>query len=184
MGRLFNTRSSRREEALDKCGTRNAERGTGDQSLLTSAATSLMAVVLCLGVFSMAHGQNTIAPSRFSAVEIFVDSGVQPLAAYQLTFTATTGGVKIVGIEGGEHPAFKEAPHYDPKAIQHERAILAAFNTATAENLPKGRTRVATVHVQISGTTMPAYTVRLETAANHDNSRVTGQTSFQERSGQ
>jgi hypothetical protein len=132
---------------------------------------------------AMALGQDNNAATRFSAVEVFVDSGAQPLAAYQLTFTATSGDVKIVGIEGGEHPAFKEPPHYDPKAIQHERAILAAFNTSSAENLPKGRARVATVHVQITGAVAPVYTVKLEAAANHEGSRVAGQTSFQERNG-
>jgi hypothetical protein len=144
-----------------------------------------MAAIGCF-VFVLSQGpaQEASTVVRFSTVEVFVDSGAQPMAAYQLTFTATSGDVKIVGIEGGEHPAFKEAPHYDPKAIQHERAILAAFNTASADNLPKGRTRVATVHVQIAGATSPAYAVKLEAAANHEGSRVAGQTSFQERNGQ
>jgi hypothetical protein len=153
-----------------------------DQSLLTSAATSWWIVVVLLG--SMAFGQEHNAAIRFSTVDVFVDSGAQPLAAYQLSFSATSGDVKIVGIEGGGHPAFKEAPHYDPKAIQHERAILAAFNTASADNLPKGRTRVATVHLQITGAVTPAYAVKLEAAANEEGSRVAGQTSVQERSGQ
>jgi hypothetical protein len=117
-------------------------------------------------------------------LDVFVDSGAQPLAAYQLSFTAMSGDVKIVGIEGGEHPAFKEAPHYDPKAMQQERAILAAFNTGSAESLPTGRTRVATVHVRIAGATTPVYVVKLEAAANHEGSRVTGQTSFRERNRQ
>jgi len=171
------TRSSRRKEAL--IFPRNLRRYL---SLLTSAATSwwIVAVVL-LG--AMALGQENNAGTRFSTVEVFVDSGAQPLAAYQLTFSATRGDVKIVGIEGGEHPAFKEAPHYDPRAIQHERAILAAFNTASADNLPKGRTRVATVHVQITGAVTPVYAVKLEAAANHEGSRVAGQSSFQERNG-
>jgi len=143
-----------------------------------------VAAVVCFAFFSrQVSAQGAAAPVRFSAVEVFVDSGAQPLAAYQLTFTATSGDVKIVGIEGGEHPAFKEAPHYDPKAIQHERAILAAFNTASADNLPKGRTRVATVHVQITGAVRPVYAVKLEAAANLEGSRVAGQPSFQERNG-
>ena len=177
------TRSSRRKEALISNSAIRNPQSAFAQNLLTSAATSwLIAALVLFGTLSF--GQEENAPIRFSAVEVFVDSGAQPLAAYQLSFTATNGDVKIVGIEGGEHPSFKDPPHYDPKAIQHERAILAAFNTASADNLPKGRTRVATVHVQITGATTPAYAVKLEAAANHDGSRVVGQTSFQERSGQ
>src|SRR5258708_11805614 len=67
--------------------------------------------------------------SRFCAVDIFVDSGSTPLAAYQLSFAVTNGLAKIVGIEGGEHAAFRQPPFYDPKAIQNEIAILASFNT-------------------------------------------------------
>jgi hypothetical protein len=133
--------------------------------------------------FSLAQapGQEPAGPVRFQAVEVFLDSGTEPLAAYQLTFTATAGAAKIVGIEGGEHPAFRDPPHYDPKALQHERAILAAFSTESADHLPRGRTRVATVHLAISGTTAPAYQVRLEASANDGGATISGQTSVQER---
>jgi hypothetical protein len=141
-----------------------------------------MIVVLVL-FGTLSFGQEGNPAIRFRALDLFVDSGAHPLAAYQLSFTAISGDVKIVGIEGGEHPAFKEPPHYDPRAIQNERAILAAFNTASADNLPKGRTRVATIHVQISGATTPVYAVKLQAAANHDGSPAASQTSFQERNG-
>ena len=121
---------------------------------------------------------------RFEAVDIYVDSGTRPLAAYQLTFRATRGDVKIVGIEGGEHAAFKEAPYYDPAAMQQERAVLAAFNTVAREQLPTGRTRAATVHVQIRGTEAPRFVAKLETAATHNGTAITARTSFQERSKQ
>ena len=175
MSSHFIPRSSRREEALNKRGMRNAERGG-------SVAKSWMIAALVL-FGALSFGQENNVPIRFSTVDVFVDSGAQPLAAYQLSFTAISGDVKIVGIEGGEHAAFKEPPHYDPRAIQNERAILAAFNTASADSLPQGRTRVATVHVQITGATTPAFAVKLEAAANHQGSRVAGHTSFQERSG-
>src|SRR5690349_2445231 len=66
---------------------------------------------------------------RFRAIDIFVDSGSNPLAAYQLEFLATNGVAKITGIEGGENSAFKNPPHYDPKAMQHDRVVIAAFST-------------------------------------------------------
>lgn len=105
---------------------------------------------------------------RFAAVDVSVDAGNKPLAAYQLEFEATSGQVKIVGIEGGEHAAFKPAPYYDANAIQHERVILAAFSTAAAGELPAGRTRVATIHVQITGEVEPDYAVKLTASATAD----------------
>jgi hypothetical protein len=117
-------------------------------------------------------------------VDVFVDSGAQPLAAYQLTFRATSGDVKIVGIEGGGHPAYKAAPYYDPEAIQHERVVLAAFNTAAIGQLPIGRTRVATIHVQIRGADEPRFVAKFETAATHDGTAISARTSFQERNKQ
>ncbi len=105
---------------------------------------------------------------RFAAVDVFVDAGNTPLAAYQLEFEATSGQVTIVGIEGGKHAAFRPAPYYDPQAIQQERVILAAFSTAAADKLPAGRIRVASIHVQITGDVEPRYDVKLTTSATAD----------------
>jgi hypothetical protein len=110
---------------------------------------------------------------RFTSVDVLVDSGAQPLAAYQLTFTVTNVPAKIVGIEGGGHPAFKQPPYYDPKAMQHERVILAAFNTAPADQLPKGRTRVATIHLQVSGEQTLEPLIQLQVAAGPAGQPIT-----------
>jgi hypothetical protein len=109
---------------------------------------------------------------RFIMVELILDSGQQPLAAYQVTLAVTNNGAKIVGIEGGESPAFKEPPYYDPKAIQQERVILAAFSTAPASQLPKGKTRVATVHLQLRGQDSPHCAMEVQVAAGPDGSPV------------
>ncbi len=119
--------------------------------------------------------------SRFCAMDIFVDSGSTPLAAYQLVFTATNGLAKIVGIEGGDHPAFRRPPFYDPKAIQHERVIIAAFSTAPAAGLPAGRTRVATIHFQTFGSLLPQFELRLQTAGDLHGNRIAAQAGFEER---
>jgi hypothetical protein len=95
------------------------------------------------------------APIRFRAVDIFVDSKDKPLAAYQLEFSVTGADAKIVGIEGGEHAAFSTPPFYDPKAMQQERVIIAAFSTNAVSRLPQGRTRVATIHLQTRATSEP-----------------------------
>jgi hypothetical protein len=109
---------------------------------------------------------------RFRAVDIYVDSANAPLAAYQLEFSVTNGIAKIVGIEGGAHQAFHEPPFYDPKAMQQERVIIAAFSTDKPEKLPKGKTRVATIHLQTVGTEQPAFQLKLEAAANSDGNKI------------
>ena len=118
---------------------------------------------------------------QFRAVDGFVDAGAQPLAAYQLEVLATTGRVKIVGIEGGEPAAFREPPYHDPKAIQRERVILAAFSTRQPGQLPSGRFRVATLHVQVEGGGAPRFAGRLQTAADADGRPIRVQLNLVER---
>ena len=120
-------------------------------------------------------------PSRFSAVDIYVDSKNAPLAAYQIEFSATNGVAKIVGIEGGDSAAFHEPPFYDAKAIQHERVIIAGFNTGAADKLPSGKTRIATIHLQIVGNEAPQFQLTLQAAANPDGNRISADASFEER---
>lgn len=121
---------------------------------------------------------------RFCAVDIFVDSGSTPLAAYQIRFAVTNGAAKLVGIEGGEHPAFRQPPFYDPKAIQSDVAILASFNTAPAAELPKGKTRVATIHLRTTGTRPPQFELKLQTAADTQGNKIDCLASFEERKSQ
>lgn len=143
--------------------------------------TIVLVWALGAGVLCAQERAANPAPTGFRAVDVFVDSGAQPLAAYQLDFSARAGSVKIVGIEGGEHPAFKEPPYYDPKAIQQERAVLAAFNTVPAGQLPAGRTRVATIHVQVSGETAPKFTAKIQAAAGSDGRSIPVQITLMER---
>jgi hypothetical protein len=108
---------------------------------------------------------------RFIALDIYIDSGETPLAAYQFELTAEAGQFKIVGLEGGEHTAFAKPPYYDKKALSdsktnHDRVIVAAFDTG--DDLPTGNTRVARVHVQITGEPTPDFAVKLTVAASED----------------
>ena len=119
--------------------------------------------------------------ARYCAVDIYVDSQSTPLAAYQLEFSATNGATKIVGIEGGEHSAFHQPPFYDPKAMQHERVIIAAFSTASPDQLPTGKTRVATIHLQTSNSAPPTFALKLVTAADSQGNKIPAQTSFEQK---
>lgn len=112
------------------------------------------------------------SPVRFRAVDIYIDSGSTPLAAYQLEFSVTNTVAKIVGIEGGAHPAYHEPPYYDPKAIQQERVIIAAFNTDKPDKLPTGKTRVATIHLEIVGAEKPAYQLKIQAGGGSAGNRI------------
>jgi len=119
--------------------------------------------------------------SSFRVVDIYVDSKGAPLAAYQLGLSITNAGAKIVGIEGGEHPAFREPPGYDPKAMQHERVILAAFNTGPSDELPKGKTRVATIHLEAMGDEAIQCILKVQTAANPEGRKIAIEATWEER---
>lgn len=155
---------------IANCGLKNAAALT--RLALVSAAMIASVVAVCC-VF--AHAQEpakmprpaktwtTQAAVRFAAVDVYVDSGKKPLAAYQFELTASTGLFKIVGVEGGEHAAFAPPPYYDPAALSRDRIIIAAFNTGT--DLPTGKTRVARIHVRVTGNEDPEYVVKLTVAA-------------------
>lgn len=122
--------------------------------------------ILIQAIFGSSLLAQESSPVRFCAVDIYLDAGSTPLAAYQVDFSITNGVGKIVGIEGGEHQAFRSAPHYDPKAIQNEHVIIAAFSLLPANGLPSGRTRVATVHLMIHGYVDPKIEVRVQVAGD------------------
>jgi hypothetical protein len=133
---------------------------------------------LLAGGFDRTAARPAEGSVRFVPVHIYLDSGNVPLAAYQFELKARTGQIKIVGVEGGEHPAFREAPYYDPAALMNDRIIIAAFNTGT--DLPHGRTRIATIHLQILGDAEPQYELKLVVAADADGVSLPGKIMLQE----
>ena len=115
---------------------------------------------------------------RFAPLHIYLDSGARPLAAFQFELKAMVGQVKIVGVEGGQHEAFsKTPPYYDPAALTHNRIIIAAFSTQ--QDLPKGQTRVATLHLQIIGDAEPQYEPKLIVAADGEGKEIPAEISFE-----
>ena len=119
--------------------------------------------------------------TRFRTIDIFVDSRSTPLAAYQVEFAATNGVVRIVGIEGGESAAFRQPPVYDPKAMQQDRVIIASFSTRATSMLPAGKTRVATIHIQVSSDQEPRFEIKLQTAGDSRGHKISAQATFEER---
>ena len=121
---------------------------------------------------------------RFASLHIYLDSGSRALAAYQFELKATAGrpalakaGVKIVGVENGEHPAFEEPPYYDPAALAKDRIIIAAFSTD--ENLPKGRTRITTIQLQIIGDAEPEYELELTVAGDANGNEIPAKITYE-----
>jgi hypothetical protein len=125
-------------------------------------------VIACAGILlavpKVGQASKRIEKVRFAPVHVYLDPAGTPLGAYQFELKATSGQIKIVGVEGGEHPAFQEAPYYDPAALMNDRIIIGAFNTGA--DLPTARTRIATIHLQITGDADPKYVLSLTTAAD------------------
>ena len=114
----------------------------------------------------------TVPPKvRFVWLPVYVDSADMPLAAYQFELKATQGDVTIVGVEGGQHAAFKKPPYYDPAVLKKEnRIIIAAFNVGN--DLPAGKNRIASVHLMVEGEIEPEYKIELTVAADPNGKKI------------
>lgn len=143
--------------------------------VISLVSVSLMLALLYARVVQAA---TRIDPKvRFAPLHIYLDSGNRTLAAYQFELKAAAGQIKIVGVEGGRHKAFKEAPYYDPAALANDRIIIAAFNTGS--ELPTGRTRIATIHLQIIGEAEPDYELKLTVAADANAKEIPAKITFE-----
>lgn len=111
-----------------------------------------------------ASASQAVQSPRFVWVDAYIDPRGQPLAAYQFELRAQGADVTLVGVEGGEHPAFTQPPYYDPKANLGNRIVIAAYNAG--DDLPRGRTRVARVMIRVSGSAPPSYSARLDVAVS------------------
>jgi hypothetical protein len=85
-------------------------------------------------------------PARFRTIDVVIDAGTGPLAAWQVAIRAAGDG-QLVGIEGGDAPAYREPPYYDPRALGRGVVVLAGFSTER-DGLRTGRQRVARLHVR------------------------------------
>lgn len=132
----------------------------------------LLAISMHTGLLGQGdeRARRTLVAPRFEVHEVRVDPGESPLAAYQVEIQDPTGRVQLVGIEGGDHPAYRTPPHYDPAALRGNRVILAALSTD--EELPSGPSVVARLHVMVEGDGEPDFQTRLVAAASRDGTRL------------
>ena len=145
--------------------------------------TTLFVVIVSV-CSALAWAGTVVAPqpasTRFAFVDVHIDPQGKPLAAWQFQFNARAGDVTIASLEGGEHAPYREPAYYDPQALQQQRIIAAAFNTAAPDDLPKGKTRVARIHLLIVGDVEPRYELTLTTAATADGTQIAAAASFHE----
>jgi hypothetical protein len=134
---------------------------------VSNALASVALVFLAAIAVAAEPAEN--GPIRFRPVHVYVDPAGTPLAAYQVEIVAD-GNATIVGVEGGDHPAFLGPPYFDPAALAGGRIIIAAFDTGS--DLPNQRTRVATLHMREVGSAEPTYRATVEVAGNPDGEAI------------
>lgn len=148
---------------------RAAERGQDGSAVDLSPMAFVGGVV-----FNEAEG----ADRGFRAVDLVLDPRGRGLGAYQLTL-ALPKGVLLVGVEGGAHAAYSEPAYYDPEALHAgsdgggaDRVILAAFSLD--EDLPRERTRIARLHLQVETDEAVVLAPMLTLAADADERGIDG----------
>jgi len=114
---------------------------------------------------------------RFESLDVFVDAGTHSLAVWQIELRDASNRIRLSGIEGGEHSAFREPAHYDPAALNRGRIILAAFRVEG--DLPSGRTRVARLHYMVQGPGSPELEARLAVAADAEGRPIEAKVELQ-----
>lgn len=112
-----------------------------------TAPAALLAAAIALVPILAAHAP-AAAQTRFFPVEIHIDAGAAPLAAWQVELTYPAPRIAIVGIEGGDAP-FAEAPYHDPRGLESGRVVVASFTLDPSP--PRGRVRVARIHLADRG---------------------------------
>jgi hypothetical protein len=121
----------------------------------------------------------------FTTVDLFVVSDT-PVAAWQVELTERRGAMQIVGIERGDDSTFRDPPFYDRVAVERgatDRVVLASFSLSDAAQLPRGRVRVARVHVRATGSVEPDYEARLVAAGTADGRPLDAQLSLETQPG-
>ena len=117
----------------------------------------------------------------FTTVDVFVVSDT-PVAAWQVELTERRGAMQIVGIERGDDATFRDPPFYDRVALERsatDRVVLASFSLSDAAQLPRGKVRVARVHVRATGPAQPDYEARLVAAGTADGRPIDARLSLE-----
>ena len=139
---------------------------------------------LIVVTFGLAGALQAAADTQFLVVDVFVESAA-PLAAWQVAFRDRAGRTRVVGIEAGADEAFERPPYYDREAVnggQADRIVLANYSLAAPQALPRGRVRVARLHVMVDGAA--DFSVDLDVAATAGGQQINAIASVQVAGGQ
>lgn len=146
--------------------TRGAWRGLFAAVLLASVAAAAAAApwrAAQAGGGDASPSSAGQVPVRFETLDVLLDSHGATLVAWQARFVDPTGRARIVGVEGGDDPAFAAPPFHDPRALSQGELVLAAFDTSHTG--PTTRSRVARLHLAVTGDAPAHFDVALEVAA-------------------
>jgi len=141
---------------------------------VSRAARVIVAAFAALAVAMVVSLSAQPGAGRFATVDLYVASDM-PVAAWQVELTETGGAMQIVGIERGDDATFRDPPFYDRVVLeraQTDRIVLASFSLSAADRLPRGRVRIARLHVRTTGTAQPDYEARLVAAGAADGSPI------------
>ena len=130
--------------------------------------------VIALVMLFAASSALADAPIRFASVDVYIDAA-EPMAAWQLEFFAVSGTMQVVGVENGDSKAFDGAPYYDRDAVENGRAdriVIADYSLDDESALPRGRVRVTTLHLMLSGDEAPEFNTRLIVASTYQGKRI------------
>jgi hypothetical protein len=149
---------------------------------MSRALQAVFAALLCAAaLLSSAQPQD----AYFTTVDLFVVSDT-PVAAWQVELTERRGAMQIVGVERGDDSTFRDPPFYDRVAVERgatDRVVLASYSLGDAAQLPRGRVRVARVHVRATGSAEPDYEARLVAAGTADGEPLDAQLNIETQTG-
>jgi hypothetical protein len=141
----------------------------------------LLALLAALGTAAALSLSAQPGAGRFTTVDLYVVSDT-PVAAWQVELSERGGAMQIVGIERGDDATFRDPPFYDRVVLERaatDRIMLASFSLSDAEQLPRGRVRVARLHVRASSAAEPDYEARLVAAGTADGRPIDAQLSLE-----
>jgi hypothetical protein len=142
----------------------------------------LLTTLFLLAACGLVNAQSDM---RFATVDIYLDSR-EPVAAWQFELGDNNSVMQVVGVENGASPAFPRAPYYDRDAVEQGRAdriIVADYSLEPRAQLPRGRTRIATLHLLLAGAGEPDFKLTLVTANTHDGRVIDASLDFDVRTG-
>ena len=145
----------------------------------------LQAVVALLCAAAVLSTSAQPQDAFFTTVDLFVVSDT-PVAAWQVELIERRGAMQVVGIERGDDATFRDPPFYDRIAVERgatDRVVLASFSLSDAAQLPRGRVRIARVHVRAASGTLPDYEARLVAAGTADGRPLDAQLAIETQAG-